>query len=115
LKDVRRFLNEAKLAKRVSSPNVYKVFKYGVDEGGQAYMAASLAEGTSLREWVSKSGPLKPDQVVKVARGVCQALQSIHGAEVLHRDITPANVMLPPGWETKKDAGIVIIDFGLAV
>ncbi|MCO5169266.1 MAG: serine/threonine protein kinase [Planctomycetes bacterium] len=115
LKESRRFLNEAKLAKRVTSPHVYKVFKYGVDEGGQAFMAASLAEGTSLREHVSRNGPLKPEQVIKVARGICQALQAVHGAEVLHRDVTPANVMLPPGWETRKDAGVCIIDFGLAV
>jgi serine/threonine protein kinase len=112
---VRRFLNEAKLAKRVTSPHVYKVFKYGVDDGGQAFMAASLAEGVALREWVSKNGPLKPDQVLKVARGVCTALQAIHGAEVMHRDITPANIILGPDWQTKKDAAVCIIDFGLAI
>ena len=115
VRDVRRFLNEGKLASRVVSPYTYRILGHGVDEAGQAWIAASLVKGTSLRDLIHRRGPLPPDEVRRIARGVLLALQDIHGAGIVHRDVTPANVLLPEDFAQKKDAGAVLIDFGLAV
>ena len=115
VRDVRRFLNEAKLAGKVVSPYTYRILGHGVDEAGQAWIAASLVKGTPLREVVQKRGPLGADALKRLARGILLALQDIHAAGIVHRDVTPANVLLPDDFADKKDAGVVLIDFGLAV
>ncbi|RMG07298.1 MAG: serine/threonine protein kinase [Planctomycetota bacterium] len=115
LRDVRRFHNEAKIARRVKSPNVYRIVKFGVDQNGQAFIAMSLEEGVSLAKLVSKRGFLSPDLIRKVARGMCEALHAIHAAKIVHRDITPANVILRGDYENAADANVCLIDFGLAI
>ncbi len=115
IKDIRRFHNEAKIAKRVASKNVYTIHEFGTDPGGQAFIAMSLEEGTSLKALIDKRGFLAPALVGKVARGVCQALQAIREAGFVHRDVTPANVILRGDFEGAPDANACLIDFGLAI
>ena len=116
VRDVRRFHNEAKLARRIVSPYTYRILGHGTDpDTGQAWMAASLVKGTSLRDLVTRKGPLPPEALLKIARGVLMALHDVHGANVIHRDVTPANILLPDDFAARKDAGAVLIDFGLAI
>jgi serine/threonine protein kinase len=69
--------------------------------------------GQTLEDLVNDSGPLKPEEVLPVARLLAQGLQSAHSRGILHRDIKPGNVLVRRGeggsWEVK------LIDFGLAV
>ncbi|HBP17196.1 MAG TPA: hypothetical protein DEA08_05285, partial [Planctomycetes bacterium] len=114
IKDVRRFHNEAKLAKRVRSHNTYDVKDFGAD-AGQAYIALSLEKGLSLAQLIAKKGFLEPDLVRRVAHGMCQALKAIKEAGIVHRDVTPANVMLRGNYAEEPDAGVCLIDFGLSI
>jgi len=112
---VQRFLNEAKLAKRVQSPHVYGIRGHGVDDGGQAYIAMDLVQGASLLDVIGRTGFLPPELLVKVARGVGRALEAVHGAGIVHRDVTPANLLLRGEYEDADDANVCLIDFGLAI
>jgi serine/threonine protein kinase len=71
------------------------------------YLVAEYVDGPSLHEAVRQRGPMSPANTHAVALGVASALTAIHGAEVIHRDLKPRNVLLAPG--SPK-----VIDFGIA-
>jgi serine/threonine protein kinase len=71
------------------------------------YLVVEYIDGPSLTEVVAERGPLPAGALHSLAVGVATALAGIHGAGVIHRDLKPDNVLLPPG-STK------VIDFGLA-
>ncbi|MDT5041535.1 MAG: hypothetical protein QOE51_2520 [Actinoplanes sp.] len=71
------------------------------------FLVTEYVDGPSLHDEVSTRGPMTPANVHSVALGVASALTAIHGAEVIHRDLKPRNVLLAPG--SPK-----VIDFGIA-
>ncbi|MEZ6184900.1 MAG: serine/threonine-protein kinase [Planctomycetota bacterium] len=113
--ETRRFLNEAKLAKRVVSPFCYRILGHGLDDNGVAYIATSFVDGISLASLIEQQGMLPPEVVESVAFGVVQALQDVEAAGLVHRDVTPANIMLKKDAGQAPGAGVVLIDFGLTI
>ncbi|KXK60074.1 hypothetical protein AWW66_20880 [Micromonospora rosaria] len=71
------------------------------------YLVVEYVDGPNLEEVVSERGPLRGGALHSLAVGVATALAGIHGADVIHRDLKPDNVLLPPG--SPK-----VIDFGIA-
>ena len=63
--------------------------------------------GPSLDDVVTDEGPLGPDELVRLGRGLAEALEAIHEVDVIHRDLKPGNVLL-------EDGDPVVIDFGIA-
>jgi serine/threonine-protein kinase len=101
-----RFFQEAKAAGGLNHPNLITIHDIG-REGGVAYMAMELLEGTELREMMAKGRlplPFALDVVAQVADGLAHAHE--HG--VVHRDIKPANIMI------MRDRRAKIMDFGIA-
>ncbi len=101
-----RFAREARHAASVSSPRLVTVFDSGIDEG-TAYLVMELVTGRTLRQVLAEASPLPIGQAVAIAAAVCEGLDAAHAAGLVHRDITPANIMLA-GEEVK------ILDFGIA-
>jgi len=101
-----RFAREARHAASVSSPRLVTVFDSGIDEG-TAYLVMELVAGRTLRQVLAEASPLPIGQAVAIAAAVCEGLDAAHAAGLVHRDITPANIMLA-GEEVK------ILDFGIA-
>ena len=101
-----RFEREARHAASVSSPRLVTVFDSGIDEG-TAYLVMELVAGRTLRQVLAEASPLPIGQAVAIAAAVCEGLDAAHAAGLVHRDITPANIMLS-GEEVK------ILDFGIA-
>jgi serine/threonine protein kinase len=104
-----RLAREVKLARQIQHPNVCRVFNFEQAEG-RAFLVMELAEKGSLRDEL-RSGELtaRPlEHRVADARAVASALAAIHAAGIVHRDLSPQN-MLRMG-----DGRLVLSDFGLA-
>ncbi len=107
----RRFINEARAARRVGSPHMVKVFDLGFDEEGLPYMVMEYIQGQGLDELMKRKGPLDGARALRIALQVAGALEECHQAEIIHRDLKPDNLMLLPG----RDADFVkVLDFGIA-
>jgi TolB-like protein/Flp pilus assembly protein TadD/predicted Ser/Thr protein kinase len=102
-----QFRSEVKLARRVTHPNVARVFDIG-DEDGAKYLTMELVDGESLGALLERSGRLPVARAVEIAAAVCTGLAAAHGAGVVHRDLKPDNVLLA------KDGRVVVTDFGIA-
>jgi serine/threonine-protein kinase len=102
-----RLLNEVRLARQVSHPNVCRV--YDVDETeGQHFLTMEHVDGEDLESLLRRIGRLPGDKGVEVGRQLCAGLAAVHDQGILHRDLKPANVMIDGRGRAR------ITDFGLA-
>lgn len=103
-----RFFAEADIISRFSESNeiigIYDVFR----ENGTAYYAMEYVNGIPLKKYVVQNGVITPRQAVYIAEHVLPALDILHKADILHRDVSPDNIMLCPNGAVK------LIDFGSA-
>jgi eukaryotic-like serine/threonine-protein kinase len=104
---VDRFRREARHAASLVHPTLVTVFDSGVD-GGAVFIVMELVAGRTLRTVLDESGPIDPDEAVRIAAAICEGLEVAHSAGIVHRDIKPANVLLTPG------GGVKVFDFGIA-
>jgi len=102
-----RFRNEVRIARRVSHPNVCRVYDVG-DVDGQTFFTMEYVDGEDLASLLRRIGRLPPDKALDIARQLCAGLAAAHTKGVLHRDLKPANIMLDGRGQ------VVITDFGLA-
>ncbi|MGD9790700.1 MAG: protein kinase [Phycisphaerales bacterium] len=100
-------LNEVRLARRVSHPNVCRVHDIG-EYRGRTFISMEYVDGETLAQLLAKIGRLPADKGATAAKQVCFGLAAAHAQGVLHRDLKPANVMIDSKGEVK------ITDFGLA-
>jgi serine/threonine protein kinase len=103
----RRFLREARLAARLSHPNVVTVYDAG-EHGDTPYIVMEYVEGETLAELFARRGRLPPEEVVALGRQACAGLQHAHDAGLVHRDVKPQNLLI------RTDGTLKISDFGIA-
>ena len=115
---IRRFVEEAKTTVALSHPNIVPVYELGLEQGTY-FLAMELVEGCSIAELVRERSldptstrtkrVLSPEEGAYVGMEVCRALDYAHRRmNVVHRDITPRNVMLD------EEGQVKLIDFGIA-
>ena len=109
-----RFLNEARAVAGINHPNVITIHDVGVtderDTGlptGLLYLVLEYIEGLAVDEIMEKRR-LSVDECLEIGIHVLEGLKAAHQKRILHRDITPANIMIEPDWRVK------ILDFGLS-
>lgn len=103
----RRFVREARLAARLSHPNVVAVYDVG-DRDGVPYIVMEYVEGETLAELLAGRGRLAPEEAVRLAVQVCAGLEHAHAAGLVHRDVKPQNLLVG------TDGTVKISDFGIA-
>lgn len=103
------FLREAKMLMQLSHPKIAKVIDH-FQENERDYLLLEYIPGITLREYIRRHGPQDEARVVEWSRQVAGILKYLHeqNPPVIHRDLTPDNLMLTP------DGDIVLIDFGAA-
>ena len=99
-----RFRSEARAASKLNHPHICALYDVG-EQDGRDYLVMELVEGETIVPLAG--GPLPPDQILRHAIEIAEALDHAHRHGIVHRDLKPANVML-----TK--AGAKLLDFGLA-
>jgi predicted Ser/Thr protein kinase len=102
-----RFKNEVRIARRVSHPNVCRVYDVGEVES-HTFFTMEYVDGEDLASLLRRIGRLPEDKALDIARQLCAGLSAAHTKGVLHRDLKPANIMLDGRGQ------VVITDFGLA-
>ena len=109
MQGLERFLDEAKnMAKFVDNPNIVHVDAF-FDENNTAYLVMEYLPGMTLKSYLkSKGGRIGCEEVIPIADAVITALKEIHAGGIIHRDISPDNIMLC------NDGRIKLLDFGAA-
>jgi len=102
-----RFLQEAQTISSFEHPNICVVHEVDETADGRMFMAMTYYAGQTLREILSR-GPLPLDRALDVAAQVAQGLARAHEQGVVHRDVKPANILVPERGPVK------ILDFGIA-
>ncbi len=108
-----RFLREIAIAARLTHPHILPLHDSGeVPATSEAdftvlYYVMPYVEGESLRDRLSREGPLPIRDALRLARGAAAALAHAHAHGIIHRDIKPENILL-------EDGEAVVADFGLA-
>jgi eukaryotic-like serine/threonine-protein kinase len=100
-----RFRREARIAAGLSHPNLIGVYDYAEGEE-RPYLVMEHVAGENLAERLAGGGGVDPE---RLARELLGALDHIHRAGILHRDVKPQNVLLAP------DGSAKLIDFGIAL
>lgn len=100
-----RLMREGEALASVSHPNVVGVYDMGVSDN-HAYLALELVDGESLQEWMTRAKP-SWRAVLDVMLLVADGLAAAHAADLVHRDITPRNIVIDSRGNPR------VIDFGL--
>ncbi len=106
----RRFRKEALHLASVDHPNVIPVYAVGETADGDPYLAMKFVDGPDLETRVQAQGPLTPALAVEVITQTARALAAAHAADLVHRDVKPANVLLS---EDGDHIHAYLADFGL--
>jgi serine/threonine protein kinase len=101
-----RLEREVDTLTRIRSSRVAAVIDSDI-AGDRPYLVTRFVAGPSLDDVVTDEGPLTPEELVRLGRGLVEALEAIHAVGVVHRDLKPGNVLL-------EDGEPVVIDFGIA-
>jgi Tol biopolymer transport system component/predicted Ser/Thr protein kinase len=97
-----RFEREAKVVASLNHPNICHLYDVGPN-----YLVMELVEGPTLAERIAK-GPIPPEEALKIAAQIAEALDAAHEKGITHRDLKPGNIKIRP------DGTVKVLDFGLA-
>jgi len=109
--EIRRFQEEARMAALVRHPNVAALYDFSRRPDGTFYMVWEFIDGVTLQQYL-RAGPLTLTAVLEIAQQVLAGLEAIHEQGIVHRDLSPDNIMIretPAGRLQAK-----IIDLGIA-
>ena len=106
MRDRVRFCNEAEAVARLEHPNLVRIYEIG-EQDGRPYFSMEYVPGGSLAHAL-RSTPLPPGKAAALAQTLARAAHAVHERAVVHRDLTPNNVLLGADGDPK------IVDFGLA-
>ena len=102
------FLKEArKMVKVENIPGVVRVLDL-FQENGTAYIVMEYVQGTTLKTYLQKNGPMPWEKAKQIFYPVISAMEQVHQAGLVHRDLSPDNLMLTPTGDVK------ILDLGAA-
>ena len=118
---LRRFETEAEILGRLQHPGIAQIYEAGIADG-RPFLAMELVDGRTLVEHAEHAGLGTRERLELVAR-VCDAVQHAHQKGVIHRDLTPRNILVDPAAPEPPDGrraglGVVgapkVLDFGVA-
>jgi len=106
LEDVARFETAALSATKLEHPGILKVFEAGEDRG-RNFVVSEWVEGRSLKRIVAEKGPIAVERSVALLKASLEALEAAHKEKLLHKNVSPGNVI------ALDAGGVKIADFGV--
>jgi serine/threonine-protein kinase len=106
-KNIARFEREVAILKKLKHPNIVK-YLWGGKTNDKHAIAMELLEGGTLADELRKRGRIPWEEVIRIGKQVCSALECAHGNDIIHRDLKPSNLL------RAKDGKIKLADFGIA-
>lgn len=109
---VNRFIREAKVLSELNHPNVVQLYDFGMLDDNTFFMVMELIQGETVIERIQREGRLSAETSVRIVREAALGLWSAHKKGIIHRDISPDNLILvqnESGYEITK-----VVDFGIA-
>lgn len=104
---VARFRREAQAVASLSHGNIVSIYDVGQDKDTH-YLVMEMVEGKNLKEIIKERAPLSAEEVVDIAKQICDALDHAHEHKIIHRDIKPHNIII------KENGKVKVTDFGIA-
>lgn len=101
-----RLLREVQICRKISHPNVVRVYDLGRFDGG-LFVTMEYLEGCRLDELLAQEGPLPFARIRSILTEIAAGLAEAHTQGIVHRDLKPSNIMVTPG-------RVKILDFGIA-
>jgi serine/threonine-protein kinase len=107
-----RFLTEAQAASSIGNEHIVDITDYGELPDGATYIVMEYLEGQALGQALAKDEAMPVEDILDIARQVCDGLQHAHEAGIVHRDLKPDNIFLTH--RGKQERFVKILDFGIA-
>jgi eukaryotic-like serine/threonine-protein kinase len=107
-----RFLREARVANRLRHPNIASLHDFAIGEDGNAFIVMEFIDGLNLLEILQTGGPPPISLTLEIARQSLKALGYLHRQKLVHRDVSPDNLMLTRDMDGHPQ--VKLIDLGIA-
>ncbi|RYG91414.1 serine/threonine protein kinase [Loktanella sp. IMCC34160] len=105
------FMREARTLSQLSDEAIVRYYNFVKDPEIDRYcLVMEFIKGVPLSDYTAQNGPISTDAAWTLLRRLAKGLEKAHGREVIHRDLSPDNVMLPDGIVAEA----LLIDFGIA-
>ncbi|PKP92718.1 MAG: hypothetical protein CVT75_07385 [Alphaproteobacteria bacterium HGW-Alphaproteobacteria-14] len=104
---VERFRRERQILANLTHPNIARLYDGGETDEGAPYFVMEFVEGLPLGAWL-RNEPIDLETRLDIFSQICRAVESAHRRLIIHRDLTPPNILVTPDGQAK------LIDFGIA-
>lgn len=105
---MRRSVKEARSMSKLEAYEGIVSIRDFFNENKTAYIIMEYVDGETLKEYLKENEKMEPEDVLKVMKPVMKALEQMHRTGMIHRDISPDNIMI------RRDGQVKLIDFGAA-
>src|SRR5437867_83751 len=109
---LQRFLQEARTSTMIKHKNLAMLYDFAQLEAGSYYMVWEFIDGTNIQKWIFQNGPMPSRLTIEIAIQALHGLDHLHSMGLIHRDISPENIMLSQDHHGKL--AVKVIDFGIA-
>ena len=109
---LQRFLQEARTSTMIKHKNLAMLYDFAQLDDGSYYMVWEFIDGTNIQRWIADNGPVPPRLTTEISIQALHGLDHLHSMGLIHRDISPENIMLSQDHHGKLL--VKVIDFGIA-
>src|SRR4051794_31914195 len=109
---MQRFLQEARTSTMIKHKNLAMLYDFAQLDDGSYYMVWEFIDGTNIQKWIGQNGPMPSRLAIEIAIQALNGLDHLHAMGLIHRDISPENIMLSQDHQGKLL--VKVIDFGIA-
>jgi eukaryotic-like serine/threonine-protein kinase len=109
---MQRFLQEARTSTMIKHKNLAMLYDFAQLDDGSYYMVWEFIDGTNIQKWIEQNGPMPARLAIEISIQALSGLEHLHSMGLIHRDISPENIMLSQDHHGKL--AVKVIDFGIA-